>query len=294
LEVLDVRDDAWWRALIEIRLGQAEASSMTDASLPFDLRADLEETVMSRGSAPQQSKYYCQLAVQLASEERWLPTEEVIDTARRALDTAEHDGGDYLRAYATGLLGSLLAMKGSHAEAETVLRQARGLSRRCTDTLGEAASILFLGISARLSGDVRMTEVHAVELRTMAADRIQMPEFVSGAEAQLAWVALRRGRLDEAAALAEGALEIWQRDPACSQSVWMMAWPALSCALAEGDLCRAAEFAVLMTRPDQQALADDIDRRLADAAAIVRRRDKKKGAKLFAQLEAEAGEYGYA
>jgi tetratricopeptide (TPR) repeat protein len=152
---------------------------------------------------------------------------------------------------------------------------------------------MFLAMGARATGDVRMTEMYALELERVADSRAPRPEFVSGAEANRAWVALRRGNFDEAAHRAERALEVWQRDAACSQSVWLMAWPALSCAMARGEVGQAIEYGALMTRADQQALGGDLDLRLQRVLTRYRDGDAEEAKALLSQLEREAREYGY-
>jgi hypothetical protein len=139
-----------------------------------------------------------------------------------------------------------------------------------------------------------MVEVHARELEQVAAERAPLPEFVSGALASRAWIALRRGDAAEAARLSESAIGIWQADPACSQCVWLMAWPAVSCALGAGDVTRAVELAALMIRPDQQSLGDDIDAGLAAAVSLHRQGHSAEAQEALVALEPLARELGYA
>jgi hypothetical protein len=185
-------------------------------------------------------------------------------------------------------------MRRSCAEADTVLRVALSRSRHCADSLGEAAALFSLAAGARIAGDVRMVEVHARELEQVAGERAPLPEFVSGALAHRAWIALRRGDVSEAARLSADATGIWEADPACSQSVWLMAWPAVSCALAAGDVTRAVEFGALMTRPDQQSLGEDLDDGLAAAISLHRRGRVDEARATLVALETPARELGYA
>ena len=84
------------------------------------------------------------------------------------------------------------------------------------------------------------------------------------------------------------ALRVRRKGSASSQSVWMMAWPAISCALVRNDLEGALELAALMTRPDQQVLQDDLDARLGEAVALHRHGDTAGAAEALAQLEVRA------
>ena len=149
-------------------------------------------------------------------------------------------------------------------------------------------------MGARLAGDVLSAESHALELQRIVSGRETLPEFASGADAVLGWVALRRGDTELADELSDRALRVWRKDPASSQSVWMMAWPAISCALARNDLEGALELATLMTRPDQQVLQDDLDARLGEAVSLHRHGDTAGAAEALAQLEVRARRFGYA
>lgn len=294
LEATPLKDDAWWRALIEVRLEQAEASEITDLPLLFDLRTELEAPVLAHGTATQRAKYFCHVANRLSIDARWRVPDDALEVQRQALAEATATGDAYLQAYMLSYLAFMHLMRGEPDLAEPPLREALGMERRCADSLGEAASLFFLAMCARLRGDVRMTEAAALELATVTPERAPLPEFISGIDASLSWVAFRRGNLAEAAKRSERALRVWQEDPACSQSVWLMAWPAVSCALAGDDVELAVEYATLMTRPDQQALHGDIDSRLTEAIALHRRGQSDAARDLLLALEAEAREYGYA
>jgi DNA-binding winged helix-turn-helix (wHTH) protein/tetratricopeptide (TPR) repeat protein/energy-coupling factor transporter ATP-binding protein EcfA2 len=294
LEATPLKDDAWWRGWIEVRLEQAEASEITDLPLPFDLRTELEIPVLAHGTATQRAKYFCHVANQLSIDARWRVPDEALEVQRQAVAEATSTGDHYLQAYMLSYLGFMYMMRGEPDLAEPHLRHALSMSRHCADSLGEGASLFDLALCSRLRGDVRMTEAAALELATVAPERAPLPEFISGIDADLSWVALRRGNLDEAAERSERALRVWQDDPACSQSVWLMAWPAVSCALARDDLELAVEYATLMTRPDQQALRGDIDSRLAEVIALHRSGQSDAARDLLLALEAEAREYGYA
>ena len=294
LDAMPLKDDAWWRAWIEMRLVQTEASEITDLPLPFDLRRELETPVLAHGTTTQRAKYFCHVADALSAAARWRIPDEAIGMQLRAVEEAMAGGSDYLQAAMVGYLGWMYVMREEPQCAEPYLRQALGMSRRCADSLGEGAALFSLTWASRLMRDVRLTEANAGELAAVAAERAPLPEFVSGVDAHLGWVALQRGDLGEAEERCERALNVWAQDPACSQSVWLMAWPAISCALERGDLEAAVEYSTLMTRPGQQALRGDIDTRLGEAVRLYRRGERDAARGELVALEAEAREYGYA
>ena len=294
LERVPVRDTGWWRAWIEVRLEQAQGTEIMDTPLPFSLEADLRGPVLEHGTAAQRSKYFASVASHLCADGRWRVPEEAIEAMRSAVEEADRSGSEFLQGSVGSFFGSLLVMRRSSAEAEPVLRVALSRSRHCADSLGEAAALFNLAAGARIAGDVRMVEVHARELERVAAERAPLPEFVSGALAHRSWIALRRGDVGEAARLSADAIGLWEADPACSQTVWLMAWPAVSCALAAGDVTRAVELAVLMTRPDQQSLGEELDHGLAAAISLHTQGRVDRARERLVALEAPARELGYA
>ena len=295
LATLTDHDGPWWRAWIDVALAQLEAASTGGTAPPFaDIRSEMEESVMHHGTIEQRSRFHLELADRLSIEARWRISDENLAVAHMALAEAVSSGSDYLQSLAAQFVGSLLLYRGRPYEAEPYLRQALGVAQRCAYGLDEAASRFFLAMSARLAGDVLSAESHARELERIVSERESLPEFVSGADAVLGWVALRRGDIQDAEERSLRALRVWEKDPASSQSVWMMAWPAISCALAREDFEGALELAGLMTRPDQQVLQDGLDARLAEAITQYQHGDAARAAKAMAVLEVRAREFGYA
>lgn len=294
LSGLGARDADWWRELMEVRLAQTLACEMLDAPLPFDLEAELALPMREHGTPPLRAKHLIHLSAARAAHERWIASDATIDLARRAVAEAAASGNDFLKGYAAESLGGLLAMRGDAVEAEVVLRSALGITRYCADSLGEAASLLFLGMAARARGDVHSTESLAQELAAVAERRAPLPEFRSGVLADRGWVALRRGDPALAARLCDEALALWDREPASTQGVWLMAWPALACALARGDVARACEYAALMTRPGQQRLLEDLDQRLGEAVELHAQGDDADARALLEELTSVARSFGYA
>lgn len=289
------RGGAWWRAWIEVRVQQVDAAYIT--GLPcdvVDVRAELETAVERYGTLEQRAKYYNALASEEYMQHRFVVTDDCLDAARAALKYADRSGSRYLRSVAVGILGSYLVQHGEFVEGEVRLREATDLCQRCEDFIGQQAALWFLSIGARLSGDVRRTETIVRELEQLTKEKVSLPEFTSGFKGQLAWVALRRGDLEGAARLSDEALAEWEVDPSCSQAVWIMAWPAISCALAKGDLERAVECAGLMIRSDQQALSDSLDSRGGEAVRLFREGKPEAAEALMRVLEAEALAFGYA
>lgn len=288
-----LQDRGYWRAWAAVQLQRALTACVTDLPLwNRETGAEVQAVIETFGSTAQKAKYHLAKADMLMYETRWVVGPECLGESRLAVDYALRTDSVSLQALAAGQLGSSLVLAGEYAEAEVRLLQTIDLSRRCRDTMGVQAATMFLSIAARLQGDVRRTERFSLELESMLEQHSQ-PEFECTTKGQLAWVALRRGRMTSAARLSEEAISLWEHDPSMSQSVWIMAWPATCSALQAGDIGRAFECVILMTRADQQVLAREMNSRLAGAVSAYRAGDPS-GETLLRQLEKEARELGYA
>jgi hypothetical protein len=294
LEQITSRDRGWWRTWVEIRLQRAQTACITDLPL-WDpaASAELREAVEMYGTRAQKARCHLAIADALFFEGRWAVSPRCVEELRLGVECALQTDSLFLQSFAVGVLGSTLVFAGEYHEAEVRLRQAIDLSERCRDTVGERAATLFLSIAARLQGDVRRAEHLALELKALLAGQASQSEFECMALGQLGWVALRRGDLTTARQLSEEAVGLWEHDPSMTQSVWVMSWPAVYCALEMGDCERAFEYAAHMTRTDQQVLAAEMDRRLAGAIDAHRQGDPA-GESRLRDLAIEARGLGYA
>jgi DNA-binding winged helix-turn-helix (wHTH) protein/tetratricopeptide (TPR) repeat protein len=289
------RGPAWWREWIEVRLCQAKAAQIEDMPAPFkDVRRELEDKVLRYGSAQQRSKYYFARAAEQFASARYQVDTGCLGAQRTAVEEAGAAGSVYLSGYMTGYLGALLVHHRDAQEGEAYLRQSLDLTRTCGDSQGEAAALFNLALASRLAGDIRGAEAMTDELASVVEGQELMPEFAVGVDANRGWIALRRGDLTEARRLSERAIERWLRSPACSRHAWLMAWPAVECALAGEDVQHAVECAELMTRPSQQALAGDLDAHLAQAVHTWVAEDADTTCLALNDLCVRAREFGYA
>jgi eukaryotic-like serine/threonine-protein kinase len=106
------------------------------------------------------------------------------------------------------------------------------------------------------------------EARATASATLEMSRemgnstYLAIASLNLAWVAWREGRLDEAKEMAQGALD--QTVPHFPFR-WLGEWPLLGAALREGRLADAVEHARRMLEPTQQHLPDSLAEPMAEA-----------------------------
>jgi hypothetical protein len=93
------------------------------------------------------------------------------------------------------------------------------------------------------------------------AQRAGMVEYIAMAEANMAWVALRRGELIEAQRLGEHALDLWQTLPPghpIHSFAWAARWPLLSIVRQHERLDEAITGARILLAPPHQRLPDTV------------------------------------
>ncbi|MBU6336093.1 MAG: tetratricopeptide repeat protein, partial [Chloroflexi bacterium] len=140
----------------------------------------------------------------------------------------------------------------------------------------------------RRQGLLAETETLSRQARELA-EAGGMGVYVSTADANLAWVAWRRGELTTAHALAEQALAGLRAASARSPYFWTALLPLAAMAHAAGETDRCAGYLEAMTAPDQQLLQPMMMTALTALGAAAP--EQRAAACAAALQQAEAGRY---
>ena len=95
-----------------------------------------------------------------------------------------------------------------------------------------------------------------------------MTEYLAQANANLAWVAGRKGNLHELGQRSRAAIELWKLLPVPGPYVsmaWIAEWPALGLAFQQGSLDEALAYARSLLEPDRQPMPQDVSQSLRSA-----------------------------
>lgn len=86
-----------------------------------------------------------------------------------------------------------------------------------------------------------------------------MHEYIGAAEGHLAWLARRSGRIDDALAHAERAIDIWSKTELIYGFQWIARFPLLAIAHAAGDMQTADDQVEILLAAEQQRLPREIE-----------------------------------
>jgi tetratricopeptide (TPR) repeat protein len=170
--------------------------------------------------------------------------------ARAALAAAEETGSLVEIGPPLFSFGFAYLWHGDLAEAEARLQEALAMAERTGDVSQQMFCLTYLAVTHRKRGGTEATRQYA--LRAQDAASGQPHALLGMAEANLAWVAWREQRLEEARSKAQNALDLWQSSPVPFPFHWAGLWPAIGVAVADDRIGEAIEHMRGLLAPTQQ------------------------------------------
>ena len=248
----------WWQEWIRIQDGrlaihywQAQLDKMT--ALIENMWIHVEE----HGTEAQRAAFYLSLASNNLMRDRYTVSEDTLRYVRIALAAYSREGNPVQISWALGNLGFYYLWHNDLDEAETELQKALSMAERTGDVTVQSHSLTYLTLVMRKRG--QLEAIRQVIPQALAhATEAQMPEHIGTAKANLAWVAWREKRYNEAQAHGRAALEQWQQTPQVYPFYWTALWPLLGVALEQGQLADAVDYARHLLAPTQQRLPDEL------------------------------------
>ncbi|MFO7178087.1 MAG: protein kinase [Pseudomonadota bacterium] len=223
----------------------------------------LEPVIEQHGSPLQRARFFDTLTMRNLRRDRYVSNEETLLFARRALDACRQSGDLAQQATAQMGLGLALIFNGQVEPALISLEKARAYAERGANPALQARGLTYLGLGARMLGDVERVVTY-VEQSERAAAIASARDYVAAAKANRAWVSFKRGDPDTAVAYAREALGIWGSLALVFPLQWMALIPLLQVTFRR-DLAQAVDCARRLLAPDQQSLPGDISDALARA-----------------------------
>jgi tetratricopeptide (TPR) repeat protein len=174
--------------------------------------------------------------------DRYVVTEETLRFAAAALEPYQQGLIDAELPLTHFGYGFALLLHGSLKQADLELREALALASRAGDQALEARCLTYLGLGARMRGQIEETADYA--LRTLErATSGGTKEYVGAAYANQSWVALKQDDLESTIALAGRAQEIWDSITLDFAFRWMGLLPAISAHLRQSAVDKAVALA---------------------------------------------------
>ena len=245
----------WWQAWIEVQL---DRTWLCYWQRQLDLMSKLAEKaqppVEQFGTPFQRARFFQVLVLHAWDRERHRPSEETVASARAMLAASHetHDAG--IIGMSQFMLGFACLWRDELEEAEDALQTSLLLAERTADVVLQSRCLAYLTILSRRRGQVEEAQ-HYISRSLPVATTAQVALYVGAAQANLAWVAWRKGDLSEAEANGQAALDTWKQP---FPFKWTALWPLTGAALARKEVARAVTYARRMLDPLQQMLPEEM------------------------------------
>ncbi len=258
--------DEWWRehfAVERVRLyalyTQAGLKEMAEAIAHLAPQVDSHGTLLERGL------FNRSVLLLRMREQRYRPDAETVELAALAADQL-HEAGDAAEACFAAFTHAFCKLwSGAIDDATLELQQVLTETVRVGDAERNLLCLTYLAVAARLRGDVDSAQAFA-EAAKAAARASGSSHYEGMADANLAWVAWRRGDSAAAGELADAAAKGTSRQVKYP-FVWLHALVGLARAVEAGDAATGVACAQPMTDRWQQALPAPVENAVEAAVA---------------------------
>lgn len=250
------RSLAWQSAWLDIQLARLDVLYFQFKLEQLDLLLEQVRPVLDEIGKPNQHiGYYTGQLYLLAHKERFALTDESIRIAENVLRVIQDSGDAAAIAHAKFGLGFHSLWAGRLQTALDALIEGLKMAEEIGLTMTQCLCLTYLAYGYRLHGDLE--SVHASARRGLeVAQWLGIRQYIGSAQAHLAWLEWREGKLVAAQNNARQALSMWTEDSHPFQ--WSAHWVLNAIFLAHGQLTGAVESARAMLHPAQQRLPDEI------------------------------------
>jgi predicted ATPase len=248
----------WWQERVEIELERMHLyywQGMADEMMQV---AEQNRVVVEQRATPiQRGKFFQMLALSQLTRSRYRPSEECLRLAELSVSESKDSLNLSESSHARFTLGLVHLWRGNFAEAIEHCEAALRLAERVGDLVVQARCLTYLATAHRRAHHLDETRHFAVRTQELAAE-IGMVEYVAMAKANLAWLAWREGKHDDALTSGREALELWHgmEDPYGVD--WMALWPLIAIALDQNNMAQAIEHARALFGPNQHPLPQEL------------------------------------
>lgn len=231
---------AWWHEWIELntdRLWNYYRLGRTTEVL--ELIPKLQPVVESRGTPSQRIHYFLSLALQDDLVEILHVSDECVGYLKVALIAARESGNLTDIALVHHTLGAFQTYRDEFEDAERELQASLKLTEQTGDLFLKARSLCALTFLYRRRGLVEETR-NCVSLALEASQAARSAYYITLSQANMAWVAWRDGKLEQArqlslVALAEPSFE-------SENMAWAALWPLVSVCAVQNQMAEAVEY----------------------------------------------------
>ena len=232
----------WWNEWLMIHLDrmrlrywQGQVQEM------IQLAEKVRPALDAYGTPLQRSKFFTDLVAMALRRDRYVVSEETLTDAHAAVAAAQESENLREVGWAQFMLGFTYLWHGDLDEAERQLQAALELTEQTGDVTVQSRCLTYLTITNRKRGQV--AEVRDIASRSLVvATAGKMPEYISMAKGNLAWVARRQGNLSQAQELGQAAFDLFKQTVQGQMFPWVVLWPLIGTRLAQNQIAEAIEY----------------------------------------------------
>jgi tetratricopeptide (TPR) repeat protein len=245
-------DTAWWQEWAQIQIQRCGILYWTNQWPEVARIIEQVRPILERYSTPAlRLEFYHTVAQHQLRSSRYVISDELIAHKREVVAAAHELENPGEIASHIFSLGFCLLWKGEMEAAEERLTSALRLAEQIGHRLIQLQTKTYLSILARKRNQVEQAQ-RLAEHCLVEAEAMQRREYVSVAQATLAWAAWREKRRAEAQTLAQAALDGW-RAWTVPYPFWHLAlWPLIGVGLQQGNLPAATDHVRRLLLPHQQ------------------------------------------
>jgi len=231
------------------------------------------------GDPSLQSRFYMLNVSYRMRAERFSISKQTLQDAQALIEVNSKmdDLSEKTLGTSTGGIVSLLVNQLDNAEH--YLQSALDMTRKTGEAYMATICQTYLSLVYRRSGRLEKTYQAATQGLEIA-QRYQMHDYVGTSHANLAWVAWRRGEIENGRQHSHEALDAWGQSQGNYPLFWTALFPRMAINLAEGDVKSAVQDANRMMDADQQELPGSLS---APLNAAVNTEDENQAKVLLEQ-----------
>jgi class 3 adenylate cyclase/tetratricopeptide (TPR) repeat protein len=295
LETIDraAADAHWWREWLDLQLARLWLHYWRGETATMSAIADAERDAFQRfGSGRQRAHFLMQLSLRNLRRDRYLASDETVALVGRLKDTLPEVEELVEVPHFAFVIGFAQMWRGDLAAAAQQLSEALAMGEQVGDIIMQLRCVTYQALTQRKRGDVDACEEYA-RRALKDATQMNMTEYVAAAQANLGWVAWRRGDLAAAETRAREALALWHTMPVRYTFDWMAACPLMAVSSRQGAFDDAIANARLVLNPSQQPLPAMIADAGREAVVAWEAGLPQDAARLIVRFVEVGAEWGY-
>ena len=249
----------WWQEWIRIQIRLMDIHYMLGHVDELSELVEKTRPIVEQYGTPIQHAdlYQCMMSFYYRRD-RYVILEEYLNYGRSILSSIEETCDDLQIAWVRFELAFGYLWYGDLDAAEEQMHLVLDVEERTGNVAKQNLCFTYLATLYRKRGWVKETRDYASRALKVAT-AMKLSPYIAMATANLAWVAWREGKSEEAELQCKAALELWQSSEMVYPFQWAALWPLLGLALAHDQFMEAVDHARTLLAPQQQALPDTLN-----------------------------------